>query len=107
MKNHQDLMTVPLKDRKLKEVTPGVASQELSHLKNTSPMSKNLGPGCQPLAEETFKFLSSNKIMKRYEEGLNTDSMMNGHLQTVRTQRLAQKEAFDQQMSDYKEYLYR
>ena len=46
MKNHQDLMTVPLKDRKLKEVSPGVASQELSHLKNTSPNAKNLGPGC-------------------------------------------------------------
>jgi len=32
MKNHQDLMTVPLKDRKLTEVKKGIASEELSLL---------------------------------------------------------------------------
>lgn len=57
-------MTVPMKDRKLANVDSTLTSEEMNLLKNSSPNRKNLGPGCSPLGEDTFKFLNSNKIMK-------------------------------------------
>lgn len=80
-------MSLPLKDRKLAAMDSNLTSEDVALLKNTSPLQKNLGPGCQPLAEETFKFLSSNKIMKRYEQGLKTDNIMANDLDSLRSQR--------------------